>query len=50
MTVWPAAVTADGSAVLSSASDGPDVIVTVAVEGSEVTAGPDGGVPTRSPC
>ncbi len=45
MTVWPAAVTDAGVAVLVTVSAGPAVAPTVAVEAFEVTAGPVGGVP-----
>ncbi|SNT64892.1 hypothetical protein SAMN05216276_11428 [Streptosporangium subroseum] len=45
MIVCPAAITADGKAVFNSDSSGREVAVTVAVDGSEVTAGPVGGVP-----
>jgi hypothetical protein len=45
VTVWPAVVTADGEAVFSTASPGDAGTVTVAVDGFDVTAGPDGGVP-----
>ena len=45
VTVWPAAVITDGDAVFSSARPGPAVAVTVAVDGSELAAGPVGGVP-----
>ncbi|GAA3026306.1 hypothetical protein GCM10017559_60260 [Streptosporangium longisporum] len=45
MTVRPAAATVVGDAVFSRASAGAAVAVTVAVEASEVTAGPVGGVP-----
>jgi hypothetical protein len=41
----PAPVTVVGEAVFSNAMDCADVTVTVAVDGSEVTAGPVGGVP-----
>ncbi|GAA3026273.1 hypothetical protein GCM10017559_60210 [Streptosporangium longisporum] len=41
----PAAATVVGDAVFSRASAGAAVAVMAALEGSEVTAGPDGGVP-----
>ncbi|GAA3026216.1 hypothetical protein GCM10017559_60150 [Streptosporangium longisporum] len=45
MIVWPASVTVTGKAVFSSATPGVAGAATVAVESSEVTAGPVGGVP-----
>jgi hypothetical protein len=45
LTVWPAAVTVVGEAVLVSESAGFAVAVRVALEGAEVTAAPVGGVP-----
>ncbi|MDH2430314.1 hypothetical protein, partial [Sphaerisporangium sp. TRM90804] len=45
VTEGPAAATVLGEAVFSSDRLGADTIVTVAVDGSEFTAGPDGGVP-----
>ncbi|SNT64895.1 hypothetical protein SAMN05216276_114211 [Streptosporangium subroseum] len=45
MTVLPAAATVLGDAVFNNARPGSGVAVTVAVDGSEVTAGPVGGVP-----
>ncbi|MFF3443340.1 hypothetical protein [Streptosporangium sp. NPDC002721] len=45
MIVNPAAVTTLGDAVFSNARPGAGVIVTVAVDGADVTAGPVGGVP-----
>ncbi|SNT64886.1 hypothetical protein SAMN05216276_11422 [Streptosporangium subroseum] len=45
MIVRPAADTADGTAVFSNVRSATGVAVTVAVDGSEVTAGPVGGVP-----
>ncbi|SNT64889.1 hypothetical protein SAMN05216276_11425 [Streptosporangium subroseum] len=45
MTVRPAAVTVLGDAVFSNDRLGAEVMLTVAVDGSEVTAGPAGGVP-----
>ncbi|SNS08715.1 hypothetical protein SAMN05216276_1003311 [Streptosporangium subroseum] len=45
MILCPAAVTVLGDAVFTTVKPGTDVAVTVAVDGSEVTAGPTGGVP-----
>ncbi|MFF3443348.1 hypothetical protein [Streptosporangium sp. NPDC002721] len=45
MIVCPAASTAEGKAVFSSDSSGSGAAITVTVDGSEVTAGPTGGVP-----
>ncbi|MFF3443366.1 hypothetical protein [Streptosporangium sp. NPDC002721] len=45
MIVRPAAVAELGDAVFSSVSPGAAVMVTVAVDGADVTAGPAGGVP-----
>ncbi|MFF3443368.1 hypothetical protein [Streptosporangium sp. NPDC002721] len=45
MIVRPAAAVADGEAVFNSVRSGAAVMVTVAVDGADVTAGPVGGVP-----
>ncbi|SNT64896.1 hypothetical protein SAMN05216276_114212 [Streptosporangium subroseum] len=45
MTVLPAAATVLGDAVFSNVRPATGFAVTVAVDGSEVTAGPVGGVP-----
>src|SRR6201991_692065 len=45
MTICTAEVTEDGLAVFTSAKEGAVAAVTVADDGSEVTAGPVGGVP-----
>jgi hypothetical protein len=45
LTVWPGAVTVVGRADFTMVSDGDWVVVTVAVDGGDVTVPPEGVVP-----